>query len=94
MKFRKILSTVLAFTTLFSVSVFGSCDTPQSQNPQEQLHIIDDNNRNWYEVFVRSYFDSNNDGLGDLAGLESKWALTVFGSCLFVNHKPIINTTL
>lgn len=72
MKFRKILSTVLAFTTLFSVSVFGSCDTPQSQNPQEQLHIIDDNNRNWYEVFVRSYFDSNNDGLGDLAGLESK----------------------
>ena len=27
---------------------------------------------NWYEVFVRSYQDSDGDGLGDLRGLESR----------------------
>ncbi len=27
---------------------------------------------NWYEVFVRSYQDSNGDGLGDLNGLRSR----------------------
>jgi glycosidase len=29
-------------------------------------------NRTWYEIFVRSFADSNGDGIGDLAGLTSK----------------------
>jgi glycosidase len=32
----------------------------------------DDNYRTWYEVFVYSFCDSNNDGVGDINGLRSK----------------------
>ena len=31
-----------------------------------------DNARNWYEIFVRSYYDSDGDGVGDLAGVTNK----------------------
>ena len=36
------------------------------------LNIIDDNYRNWYEIFVYSFFDTNNDGIGDLNGVTAK----------------------
>ena len=29
-------------------------------------------NHNWYEVFVRSYQDSDGDGIGDLNGLADR----------------------
>ena len=31
-----------------------------------------DNARNWYEIFVRSYKDSDGDGIGDLQGVIEK----------------------
>ena len=39
---------------------------------EEELNILDDNYRNWYEIFVRSYCDSGDDGVGDLKGVTSK----------------------
>ncbi|MCM1174630.1 MAG: alpha-amylase family glycosyl hydrolase [Blautia sp.] len=36
------------------------------------LHIIDDNYRTYYEVFVYSFCDSDGDGIGDLQGLISR----------------------
>lgn len=33
---------------------------------------IDDNYRSYYEVFVYSFYDSDGDGIGDLAGLTSR----------------------
>lgn len=37
-----------------------------------ELNVVDDNYRNYYEVFVGSFYDSNGDGLGDIQGLISK----------------------
>ena len=36
------------------------------------LHIIEDNYRTYYEVFLYSFCDSNQDGIGDINGLISK----------------------
>ncbi len=36
------------------------------------LNIVDDNYRNYYEIFVGSFYDSNGDGIGDLNGIYQK----------------------
>lgn len=35
-------------------------------------NVIDDNNRNFYEIFVGSFYDSDGDGMGDLQGVIQK----------------------
>ena len=39
---------------------------------QTELNVIDDNYRNYYEIFVGSFCDSDGDGMGDLQGVISK----------------------
>lgn len=36
------------------------------------LHVIDDKYRTFYEIFVYSFYDSDNDGIGDLQGVIQK----------------------
>ena len=45
-----------------------------TENTQYTLvpNIVDDNYRNYYEIFVASFFDSDGDGCGDLKGVEDK----------------------
>ncbi len=51
----------------------GDDTTADTSTPNEPaLNIIDDNYRNWYEIFVYSYYDSDNDGIGDLNGVTAK----------------------
>ena len=39
---------------------------------EQELNIIDDNYRNYYEIFVYSFYDSDEDGIGDLNGVTEK----------------------
>ena len=48
-----------------------SAETENYQYEQE-LNIIDDNYRNYYEIFVYSYYDTNGDGIGDINGVTEK----------------------
>lgn len=46
--------------------------TAEDAANEEQLNVVDDNYRNWYEIFVYSFYDSDNDGVGDLRGVIKK----------------------
>jgi alpha-amylase len=39
---------------------------------KQELNVMDDNYRTYYEVFLYSFCDSNGDGIGDINGLISK----------------------
>ena len=78
----------ILFLTLFTLlascngnnvteSTSPSSDTgakPNGSFVNEELkeNIIDDNYRNYYEIFVASFADSNGDGVGDLNGITAK----------------------
>ena len=47
-------------------------NTPIVYDYEQELNIIDDNFRNYYEIFVYSFCDSNGDGIGDLNGVINK----------------------
>lgn len=59
----------------------SSIETAESTNPIDpnifvnetvDYTISNDNYRNYYEIFVSSYADSNGDGIGDLNGITAK----------------------
>ena len=71
---KKIISLILLFATLLSLLATVGCKKKDDEPAKEevQLNIIDDSYRNWYEIFVHSYLDTDNDGIGDLNGVTAK----------------------
>lgn len=65
--FKKIMSALLSLSIFISLLV--SCS---SQEVVRSSKTYDDNYRNFYEIYVRSFCDSNGDKIGDLQGLISK----------------------
>ena len=71
---KKFFATILVLSLLL-VSLVGlvACN-PTEDEPSDsvELNIIDDSYRNWYEIFVHSFYDTDNDGIGDLNGVTAK----------------------
>lgn len=63
MKLKRIACAVAALA--FALP-FAACGNTEAIEP------LDDNYRNWYEIFVRSFCDSGDDGVGDLKGVTQK----------------------
>ena len=64
---KSFKKTILVLIVSFFICTLTACN-----NDTDKENIIDDNNRNWYEIFVYSFYDSDNDGIGDLNGVTSK----------------------
>ena len=66
------MKKVVKFKVLLLIVIMGLFFSSCVKNDEIKLNIIDDNYRNWYEVFVYSFYDTNNDGIGDLNGVTEK----------------------
>jgi len=69
---KRRLRKRLAALTLACAMVLALCACGKKAAPTPAERIVDDRNRNWYEIFVWSFFDTDNDGIGDLNGVTQK----------------------
>ena len=68
-----LISTMLLSSTLIGCGEsYDSILGYKIKYNEDQPTIIDDNYRNYYEIYVGSYCDSNDDKIGDLNGVASK----------------------
>ena len=59
-------SLVLLLLFTLSFSLFAVAEPPDAEGHQWWQHAV------FYEIYPRSFADSNNDGVGDLNGITSK----------------------
>ena len=71
---KRLPPLILALALLFCAAGCAAPGVaPEKAYPYEHaLNVIDDNCRNYYEIFVASFYDGDGDGMGDFSGLAQK----------------------
>lgn len=69
--FRRVLGLLLCAVLMCS-ALAGCGNSKAEKGYSTETNIIDDSYRNWYEIFVYSYADSDGDGIGDIKGMTEK----------------------
>lgn len=74
---REEVSEKIAETAEVSVEEIEEIQSEPAAQPvvyeyEQELNVIDDNYRNYYEIFVYSFYDSDGDGIGDINGVIEK----------------------
>lgn len=80
---KKRMLSLLLITAMIATMLIGCDNKIKDEKSQvtenvveydyyQELNVIDDNYRNYYEIFVYSYYDSDGDCIGDLQGVIKK----------------------
>ena len=74
MRMRKHRICIAVLFVLAILAVFTSCSKAQGKTASsaKEAGPVDDACRNYYEIYVGSFFDTDNDGIGDLNGVTAK----------------------
>ncbi|MBR6347619.1 MAG: hypothetical protein IKR80_01555 [Spirochaetales bacterium] len=71
---RKHRICIAVLFVLAILAAFTSCSKAQEKTASsaKEAGPVDDACRNYYEIYVGSFFDTDNDGIGDLNGVTAK----------------------
>lgn len=69
---KKILSLFLSVVFMITGCANTQDVITEDKAAEREIQQIEDNNRDYYEIFVASFYDSDGDGTGDLQGVIEK----------------------
>lgn len=74
--YKRGISVLLAMIMLLTALTLTGCPSPEPDDDDKvadpMLDPCDDNYRTFYQIFVGSFSDGNNDGIGDLRGIINR----------------------